>query len=216
MTSNVDRLLEDTVPHLHMRLARKTASRVYSQPPEIAEMRQRLRAAQAGSGLAVAFGRWSRSQVAGYRVELVARYVSVMFFGITAIRAGIPIFQLTTPDPYGWATVAGVAILSGGLIAGIGATRAGEEPARSIVRIFNWVEFVGAAILTLSLGVYAASLLVYGVHYDDLGRQTIGTAMAALATGPAVRMVWLIFRPARSDAGAARAMAKASKGKQGT
>lgn len=144
------------------------------------------------------FRKWGSSQVAGYRLELVLGYLGMMFFGWTAIVAGVPLFALTTPDPYGWAVLAGVMILVGGVIGGAGATRAGEEPVTRMVQQFNRAELLGTILLFLSVGLYAVSLLVYGylINFDP-GRQTIGAAMTALSIRPGVRMVWLIFHPGR-------------------
>lgn len=192
--SNVDRLLEDTVPPPHLR--RRAGDRYsMAQPPEIAEMRAQVREAKGGPWAWLS--KWSRSQVAGYRLELIFGYLGIMFFGWTAIQAGIPLFKLTTPDPYGWALAAGILVFAGGVIAGAGAARAGEEPVTRAVRVFNLIETVGTGLLFLVLGVYAVSLLVYGYTYGDSGRQTIGAAMSALAATRGVRMAWLIFHPAK-------------------
>lgn len=177
--------LGDTLP--------RRAIRRRDIPPLIAQWKAEAAVERSGW-----FRKWASSQVAGYRLELILGYLALMFFGWSAIVAGIPLFQITTPDPYGWAVFAGVTILLGGLVSGAGATRAGEEPQTRTIRVFNRVELAGTIMLCLMLGGYAASLLWYGYFIvDDPGRQTIGAAMTALAVRPGVRMVWLIFRPGK-------------------
>lgn len=156
-------------------------------------MRAQVREARAQRGGVIR--RWFSSQVSGYRLELILGYLALMGFGSTAIRAGIPVFVLSTNDPYAWAVIVGSLITLGGLIAAIGAVRAGEEPVTNFIRRFNWIEIVGTTLLMTAVGGYAVVLMFYGFVYDDLGRQTIGSAMVALAIRPTVRLVWLIFRP---------------------
>ncbi|MEO5921707.1 MAG: hypothetical protein ABIQ01_11265 [Pseudolysinimonas sp.] len=175
-------------------------------PPLIAQWKRDLASENANW-----FTRWTRSQVASYRLELIMSYLAMMFFGATSIAAGIPIFTFTTP--LGWTPIWGAFVIAGGLVAAIGALRAGEEPQTRVVRVFNRVELGGSIVLFLMLGTYAALLLLIGNGaFDDarlasgldpvtvqqnLARVAVGAALAALGIRPAIRMVWLLFRPGK-------------------
>lgn len=174
--ADVQRLLEDTLPH---RPAQSRKPRPLPSKPKFAISR--------------VFITWSRSQVAAYRLGLVLGYLGMLYFGASALVVGIPAFEFTTPE--GWTPIWAGAVILGGLVAAIGAIRAGEEPITRDVRIFNWIELVGAVLLFLTLGGYAAVLLVIGYGYGDAGRSVVGAGFVVLGIPPAVRMIWLIFRP---------------------
>lgn len=139
------------------------------------------------------FSTWARSQVAAYRFGLVLGYLATIYLGMTALVAGVPIFDYTAP--HGWAGWWGVAVCLGGLTAAIGAIHAGEEPATRSVRNYNRIELAGAIMLFLTLGSYAATHLILGYGYGDALHSLIGAGFVALGVHPAVRMTWLIFRP---------------------
>lgn len=143
--------------------------------------------------MGLSFKEWASSQVAAYRVGLVLGYIAMMYFGAQAFYAGIPTFTFTTPEGYTpiWAT----AVVLGGLIGGIGSTKAGAEPLTPIIKRYNMIELVGSVLLFLTLGTYAALLLVIGYGYGDAGRSSIGAGFVALGIPATVRMLWLIFRP---------------------
>lgn len=143
--------------------------------------------------VSLAFKEWASSQVAAYRVGLVLGYLAMMYFGGQAFYAGIPTFTFTTP--YGWTPIWAGAVVIGGFVGGIGAIRAGEEPVRRLTKVFNGIELSGAILLFLTLGTYAAILLVIGYGYGDPGRQSIGSGFVALGVPPFIRMIWLLLRP---------------------
>jgi hypothetical protein len=117
----------------------------------------------------------------------------MMYFGTSAFIAGIPTFTFTTP--HGWTPLWSAVVVLGGLVAGVGAIRAGAEPVTKEVKVYNRIELAGAIALFLTLGSYAAILLVVGYGFGDAGRASIGSGFVALGIQPAVRMIWLIFRP---------------------
>lgn len=174
MTRNqdIDQILENTIPR-----------------PKSAKPPARPR----GKPLGVSLRAWASSQVAAYRVGLVMGYVVMMYFGTSAFIAGIPVFEFTTPE--GWTPVWAGAVTVGGLIAGIGAIKAGTEPLTREIRVFNRIELVGAILLFLTLFTYAFILLLIGYQYGDAGRASVGAGFVALGVHPTVRMLWLIFRP---------------------
>ena len=138
---------------------------------------------------------WASSQVATYRVSLVLGYLAMMYFGGSAFVAGIPVFQLTTPDPASFNVVWSSIVIVGGLVAGIGAIRAGTEPVTREVRVFNRIELVGSTLLFVTLFTYAGLLLTLGYTQGDNGRATVGAGFVALGIHPFIRMLWLTFRP---------------------
>lgn len=190
---DIEALLEETVPPQGLRKGRRKRSRL-EKPALIAQWEQERRDA-APRGW---FKRWASSQVAGYRLELIIGYLTVMFFGGSAIAAGIPVFSFTTPA--GWTPIWGSVVVVAGLVAAVGALRAGEEPQTKLIRVFNRIELGGAIGLFLTLGAYATILLLvgYGVFGPgDVNRVAGGAGFTALAAHPAIRMVWLIFRPGK-------------------
>lgn len=139
------------------------------------------------------FRKWAKSQVSAYRLGLVIGYLATIYFGAAAFVAGIPAFTTTGSGnitPY-WSSL----VCVGGFIAAIGAIKAGGEPVTLTVLRFGRIEMVGAILLFLTLGTYAAVLLVIGYGYGDTSRAAIGAGFVALGVHPAVRMIWLIFRP---------------------
>jgi hypothetical protein len=173
-TDQLDRILEQTIP----RPRRLPRPKMSLRKPFFMSIRD-----------------WSVSQVSAYRVGLVAGYVAMIYFGASALVAGIPVFSITTPDPLMWTRGWAIAVILGGLVAGIGAIRAGAEPATREVKIFNGIELAGSITLFIALGSYSAMLLILGYGYGDATRASIGAGFFALGIHPAVRMLWLILRP---------------------
>lgn len=136
---------------------------------------------------------WASSQVAAYRVGLILGYLGMIYFGASALTTGVPVFSFTTPE--GWTPIWACAVIAGGFVGGMGALRAGAEPITKDIKVFNWIELVGAVLLFLTLGIYASVLLYIGYVYGDIGRISNGSGFVALGVNPAVRMVWLILRP---------------------
>lgn len=143
--------------------------------------------------IGASFKKWAASQVAAYRVGLVLSYFAMMYFGASAVVAGIPVFTFTAPE--GYTPIWGSAVILGGLVASIGSLKAGTEPVTKEIKVFNRIELVGSMLLFLTLGTYAVTLLIIGYGYADPGRASVGSGFVALGVGPTVRMMWLIFRP---------------------
>jgi len=143
--------------------------------------------------MSLALKDWASSHVAAYRVGLFLSYVSMMYFGTSAFIAGIPTFEFTTPE--GWTPIWSASVVLGGFVGALGSLKAGAEPLTIEVRLFNRIELTGAILLFLTLGTYAALLLILGYGYGDTGRASVGAGFFALAINPTVRMIWLIFRP---------------------
>ena len=180
--ASLEKLLEETVPPVTARRLRRRRK----TPPLIAAW-----AEQEGSG--GLFKRWARGQVAAYRIGLVVGYLAMIYFGMSAFVAGVPTFEITTPR--GWVPIWSMIVVVGGLVAAIGAIKAGTEPVTREVRVFNRIELGGAIALFLTLGTYAVYLLVLGYLFSSADRAATGAGFMALGVHPAVRMVWLIFRP---------------------
>jgi energy-converting hydrogenase Eha subunit E len=142
------------------------------------------------------FIRWARSQVAAYRIGMVLMYLAIIYFGGTSFSFGVPLWEIAAP--IGWSKIWAAVVMVGGLVAAIGATRAGDEPLTQTIRVFNRVELVGAVLLFLALSSYSMSLLYYGYLLHDDARATVGSGFFALGIHPAARMTWLLLRPRQS------------------
>jgi hypothetical protein len=141
----------------------------------------------------VSLQEWAGSQVAAYRVGLLLGYAAMIYFGASALVAGIPSFQFTTPE--GFTPIWSVGVVLGGFIAAVGSLKAGSEPMTKDVIRFNRIELTGAILLFLTLGTYAVILLILGYRFGDNGRASIGAGFVALGVHPTIRMFWLFFRP---------------------
>ncbi|HEY4267854.1 MAG TPA: hypothetical protein VGM94_06650 [Galbitalea sp.] len=201
--SDIDPLLEDTVQPSAVRRSRSRRRQQPTTPPLIAQWKAEQKKPRW-------FGRWATSQVAGYRMELIVGYLTLVVFGGAAVAAGIPIFSFTTPA--GFTPIWGSLVMVGGLVAAIGALRAGEVPLTRTIKVFNWIELWGTVALFLALTFYAGLLIIIGsgafseqriasddtaTHLANLARVAVGCAILALSSHPTVRMVWLFFRPGK-------------------
>jgi hypothetical protein len=105
-----------------------------------------------------------------------------MYFGVSALIAGVPAFDLTAPE--GWTPIwASLLILAGPL--GLLGIASDTTRARAS-------ELVAATILSVTLFTYAGTLLFLGYIIGDVGRVAAGAGFAWLTTGPLIRMFWLI------------------------
>lgn len=127
------------------------------------------------------FERWAWSPVVSFQIGLTAGYLGMIFFGVSAFIANIPVFEETAPD--GWSQYWGAALVTGGILGAIG----------SIDRhkVFEMVELFGAAATSLSVGTYALSLLFMAYTTGDNDRAAIAAAMVALTLPVLVRTLWL-------------------------
>lgn len=128
------------------------------------------------------FEQWAWTEIPAYRLGLLLSYSFSVYFGISALIAGIPIFEIGAPT--GWTTFQAIAILIAGPLGVLG-----------IVQDTLWfrrVELAAATILSLAVFSYAATMLYIAYATEDMGRVSNGAALMWLATGPIVRMFWLI------------------------
>jgi len=130
--------------------------------------------------------RWLLTELPAYRLGLLLGYGYAVYIGISALNAGVPVFDATAPPGYApvWAwcvTVAGpIGLL--GLVHDIPSFRA--------------IELLGASIAAGALTVYATAVLFLAYEVGDEQRVTAGAALAAVATAHLVRMGWLIVQVA--------------------
>ncbi len=132
---------------------------------------------------------WPWSQIALYRVTLVAAYLLHIGFAAMAFYAGLPIFRLTAPDGYTrvWAIMLAIAALTSAL----GAL---ADQLRVIER---WSSL---AVLALTLG-YVVPLYEVGFLMNDANRQAVAVAATFMLLIPLSRFMWLASRAGRRPAG---------------
>lgn len=133
------------------------------------------------------FERWAWSPIIAYRIGLTLGYITTIYFGVSAFIAGIPAFTITAP--YGWTPVWASVLVLGGMVASFGSITDGHA--------FRRIELVGAWALFLTLGGYAAVLLVLAYGAGDASRAAVGAGFVALGIQPGVRMLWLMSQLGR-------------------
>ena len=131
-----------------------------------------------------AFETWAWTEVPAYRLGLLLGYSFAVYFGISALIAGVPAFDLAAPE--GWTPVwASLLILSGPIgIFGI---------LKDNIR-HNKIELVAAVLSASTLVVYAGTILFIAYGTGDLSRSAVGAGIAWLASPAVIRMLWLISR----------------------
>lgn len=178
----MDPLLEATAPHPAPHLHRSARARA----------RELARAArgEAMSRRWALFERWALSQVYAYRVGLTAGYVATVYFGLSALVAGVPAFDLAAPE--GWTPIWGTLLIVGGVVAAAGSLSDSKR--------FRRVELIGAVFLFLTLGGYAGTLLWLAYGTGDTARAAAGAGFVALGIHPLVRLAWLLSQLGRKPA----------------
>lgn len=124
---------------------------------------------------------WAWSPVISFQVGLTASYAALSYFGITSVIATPPSINATTPEEYGgfWA----IALIVGAISAAVG----------SITRRkwFRRVETMGATLLSLTVGSYAAILTWLALGVGDSDKLAGSAGFTALAIPVIIRMMWL-------------------------
>lgn len=124
---------------------------------------------------------WAWSHVLSFQVGLTASYVALINFGIAGTIASPPSIDLTTPSWYPgyWA----VALIVGAVLAAFGSI--------SRKRVFERIETVGASILTIAVGSYAAILTWVAYGAGDPDKIAGAAGFTALAVPIIIRCMWL-------------------------
>ena len=164
---NMDPILEETSDHEHHKLvtARRRRDRV---------LRKKRRQTK--------FERWAWTEIPAYRLGLLLSYTFAVYFGVSALLAGVPAFNLAAPE--GWTPVWASLLTLAGPVGLIGIGRDSHA--------FHKVELVASAVLSTTLVTYAGTMLVLAYWTGDINRVAAGAGFAWLATGPLIRMFWLI------------------------
>jgi hypothetical protein len=122
---------------------------------------------------------WAWSPVIVLRVALVATYLGYVYAAVIAFRAGVPIFDLTTPP--GWRPVWAALLAVSALVSAIG----------SIADRWQRVERWATLVLTALLLAYVGGLNIAGYVEQDLDRQFVGAIAFIAAILPATRFIYL-------------------------
>ena len=166
----IDPLLEDT-----------------GRPPQLARERAKLIRPHRIRRTPTRFERWAFSSIIAYRLSLTLGYAAASYCGVSALIAGVPAFQVAAPS--WWLIVWAPALILSAFVALLGSV---SDSRRS------WsTELVGAIGLFITLGTYAAVLLVLAYGSGDSARAAAGSGFVWLGVGPALRMVWLMSQLGR-------------------
>lgn len=125
---------------------------------------------------------WVWTELPAYRLGLLLGYSFAVYFGISALIAGVPAFTLTAPD--GWTFIWACLLVIGGPIGLIGILQDTSK--------FRKTELLAAVIISWALSIYAVTVLFIAYMTGDLTRVAAGAALAWLASGPTIRMFWLV------------------------
>lgn len=124
---------------------------------------------------------WSWSPIISFQIGLTAGYIALIYFGVSALISTPPSIDVTTPDWYGgyWA----LALTIGAIAASFGSV--------SRSKWFQRIETAASAVLTLTVGSYAAIVLFIAYGLGDPDKIAAGAGFTALAIPIAVRSMWL-------------------------
>lgn len=124
-------------------------------------------------------GVWAWSPVIVLRVALVATYLMYVYASVIAFVAGVPIFNITTPQGYAsiWAGVLGVSAL----VSAIGSLTDRWQ------KVEKWASL---ALSAMVLG-YVGGLNLMGWLSGDLNRQFVGAIALIAGILPFTRFVYL-------------------------
>lgn len=130
---------------------------------------------------------WAWSPVISFQIGLTAGYIGMIYFGVTTLVTASPTFYQSAPA--GWSLFWSLALILGGLIGGLGSVH------RS--RLFQRMELFGAAIVSLTVGSYAALILGLSHVLDELPSHAMGAGLVALVIPTVVRTLWLASQSLR-------------------
>lgn len=133
------------------------------------------------------FELWAWSPITAFRLGLTATYLATIYFGISALIAGIPAFNLTAPN--GWTPIWASLVTLGAMVGAIGSI--------SDRHLFRRLELGGAWTLFVTIGIYAVVLLLLAYGAGDPNRAAVGAVLVVCGVTPAVRMVWLMSQLGR-------------------
>lgn len=124
---------------------------------------------------------WAWSEIPAYRLGLFLGYVVLVYIGVSALIAGVPIFDLTAPE--GYVVFWGPALALSGIAGAAGSIR--DTPR------YRAIELPGAWIASVLLVGYAGPLLTVAYGTGDPNRAAIGAVLVGLTIPPVIRMLWL-------------------------
>jgi hypothetical protein len=165
-------VLEDTVPPRRMRAAARRAA--------VRRARQEPHPAWA----------WAWGSILAFRITLTLYYAFLVYFGGAAFTAGLPAFRDTAP-PW-WETCVAIAVTVGGVLATIGSVRAGGDPGRRALGVFEVLEMVGTLLVFVFLFSYAGVLHVLAYVAGDVDRIAAAAGYTGLITPAVGRLMWLV------------------------
>lgn len=126
--------------------------------------------------------RWAWTELPAYRLSLLLGYTFTVYFGVSALIAGVPAF--TTAAPEGWTLIWATLLVIAGPVGLFGTLR--ETPR------FRKIELWASVVQSGALFVYAGTVLFIAYSAGDDQRVTSGAALAWLASLQIVRMIKLI------------------------
>lgn len=122
-----------------------------------------------------------------FQLGLTTKYIAMIYFGLSAAIASVPAFQDAAPK--GYAIVWAVALVVGGVLGAFGSV--------SRAKWFERIELIGATLVTLTVGSYAATLLALAYGEGDAGRAAAGAGFIALTMPSLIRTMWLFSQSLR-------------------
>lgn len=122
---------------------------------------------------------WVWSPIIVLRVGLVAIYLLYVYASVIAFLAGVPIFDLTTPQGYTpiWAALLGASAVASAI--------------GSITDRWQKVERWATLVLSAMLLTYIVPMNVVGFLEQDASRQFVGVIAMIAGVMPIVRFVYL-------------------------
>lgn len=128
------------------------------------------------------FELWAWSPITAYRIGLTLSYAAGVYFGVSALIAGVPAFEIAAPP--GWTPIWATLVVVASALATVGSINDRKWSRR--------LELAGAWTLFLTLAGYATVLLILAYADGDTARAAVGAGFVALGVQPGVRMLWLM------------------------
>jgi hypothetical protein len=122
---------------------------------------------------------WAWGPVIVLRFAVVSTYLGLVYASVIAFIAGVPIFELTTPQ--GWQPVWAVTLGTSAVIASIG----------SLSDKWQKLEMFAVAVVGAMMLAYVGGLNLRGFVDGDLDRQFIGVIAFIAAILPWTRFIYL-------------------------
>jgi hypothetical protein len=128
------------------------------------------------------FEQWAWTEIPSYRLGLLLGYSFAIYFGLSALIAGVPAFELGAPA--GWTPIWSWLLIAAGPVGLVGILK--ETPR------FRTIELVASSILAGSLVVYAGTMLFLAYVSDLDDRAAAGAGILWLSVAPMIRTTWLL------------------------